>query len=172
LRHAPGTEAGVEYAVGVIARDSEILNSSVLGDSESSCDDPAIGLKRGRARPIKFLISKVAVHFSSHAECHIDSAITEITHSGEVVEARRIIGGANRDNLSVGLDQNRKGIVFEPDKISCDLAATTKCGVRGSIRVVTRQRKIGIGRLARIKATKMVLAAMILLSVCKATSNA
>jgi hypothetical protein len=114
----------------------------------------------------------VAVHFSSHAECRIASAITEITHSGEVVEAHRIIGGANRDNLSVGLDQNRKGIVFEPDKISCDLAAIAKCGVRGSIRVVTRQRKIGIGRLARIKATKMVPAAMILPSGCKATSNA
>src|SRR5205823_11138820 len=117
LRHPVGTEAGIENSVGSVSRDSKILDSSVLRDSEPSSDNPAIGLKRGRARTIKVLIAEVGVHFSSHAECRIDGAITEITHSGEVIKSGRIIGGADRDNLSVGLDQNRKGIVFQTEKI-------------------------------------------------------
>jgi hypothetical protein len=117
LRHSVGTEASIENSVGSISRDSEILDSSVFRDSESNSDNPAIGLKRGRAGAIKVLIAEVGVHLSSHAECRIEGAITEITHSGEVVEGRRIIGGADRDNLSVGLDQDRKGIVFQTEKI-------------------------------------------------------
>ena len=53
------------------------------------------------------------------------------------------------------MDQDRKGIVFLTDKIGCDLAATTKCGVRSSIRVVTRQGKIGIGHIARVEIYKV-----------------
>ena len=63
------------------------------------------------------MIAEVGVNFSSHAECRIEGAVTEITRSGEVVESGGVIGGANRDNLSVGLDQDGKGIVFETDKI-------------------------------------------------------
>jgi hypothetical protein len=88
-----------------------------LGDSEPSRDDSTIGLKGGRARPIKVLIAEVCPHSSVHAECRIDRAITELTRSGEVVERRRIIGGADCATLSVGLDQDGKGIVFETDKI-------------------------------------------------------
>jgi hypothetical protein len=50
LRHSAGTEIRVENAAGVIPRNGEILDHSVLRDSESSRDNPAIGLKRGRAR--------------------------------------------------------------------------------------------------------------------------
>ena len=58
----------------------------------------------------------VAVHFSSHAECRIASAITEITHSGEVVEARGIIGGATRDNLPLGWIKTEKASSSNPTK--------------------------------------------------------
>src|SRR5262245_40271168 len=119
-----------------------MLQASIMG-FESSRDDLAIRLKDGLARPIKALIAEICPHFPEHAECRIDRAITEITRSGEVVESCRVIGGADCDNLSVGLNQDRKGIVFETDKIGCDLAANAKCGVRGSIRVIARQRKIG-----------------------------
>jgi hypothetical protein len=91
LRHPAGTETGIERSTGSISRDSEILNSSVLGDSESGSDNPAIGLKRGRAGAIKVLIAEVSVHFPTNAECRVDRAIGEIARGGEVVESDRII---------------------------------------------------------------------------------
>src|SRR5205823_1427372 len=81
----------------------------------------------------------------------IDGAVTEITHSGKVVVTRRVIGGAHCDNLSVQLDQDRKGIVFVTEEIGHDRAAVAKGCVQTSIRVISGQGKIGIGQIARIE---------------------
>ena len=99
-------------------------------------------------RSVEASNTEIGAHFSGHAECRVDRAITEITHSSEVVVSCRVIGGAHGDNLAVRLDQDRKGIVFHTEKIGRNLAAIAEAGVRCSIRVVTRQRKIGIGRFA------------------------
>src|SRR5262245_18797137 len=96
---------------------------------KSSRDDLAISLKGGRARPIETSSFEVGGHFSGYAEIGIDCSVTEITDRGEVVESCRVIGGADCDDLSIRLDQDRKGIVFVTEKIGCDLAARTKCGV-------------------------------------------
>jgi hypothetical protein len=75
-----------------------------LGDRESSSDNPSITLKSSRLRSIETSNAEIVAHLAGDTECRIYCAVTEITHCGEVVVSRRVIGGAHRDNLSVRLD--------------------------------------------------------------------
>ena len=101
--------------------------------------------------PIETAIAEIGAHSSADAECRIERAITEITHSGEVVEIRRVIARADCNNLPVRLDQNRKGIIFGTEEIGRNRAAVAKGRVQTSIRIVTSQGKIGIRHIARIE---------------------
>src|SRR5947208_1462510 len=105
-----------------VARQGKVAPLIAKGGLESDRYNLSVRLKRGRARAIKVLIAEIGGHFSIDTKCGVDGAVTEITHSGEVVVSRRIIGGTNCNNLSVGLDQDRKGIVFHTDKIGGDHA--------------------------------------------------
>src|SRR6266567_3962606 len=122
-----------------VARQGKVGPLITKGGLKSDSHNLSVGLKSGPASAIKILIAEIRSHFPSHAECRIDGAVTEITHSGEVVVTRRVIGGAHCDNLSVRLDQDRKGIVFVTEEIGRDRAAGAKGCVQTSIRVISGQ---------------------------------
>src|SRR5438093_1280796 len=134
-----------------VARQGKVAPLITKGGLKSDGHNLSIGLKSGPVRPIKVLIAEVCAHFSTHAESRIDCAVTEITRSGEVVESRGVIGGADCDNLSVRLDQDRKNIVFEPEVIGHHRAAVAKGCVETSIGVISGQGKIRIGYIARVE---------------------
>ena len=131
---AAGAKSAIQAAIGVVARQGEIIAIAAVGVRLPSHNDSAICLQGNGITII--IAAEVSDHEAAGAKTGVQAAVIVVARQGKVLAS-----AAGGNDLAIRLNDDTHGIVVAAE-VSDDDAAGAEAGIQGAVIVVTRQAKV------------------------------